>query len=803
MGSMIQFHLIKEKQTAPEWSGKYSFLISLSGRTALITQKTEWLLREKDIFMVPPFQYFLLSKVEGCCLVYQIDFGKLPSYIVKDIQNVKCNSVQESNKERYEKLAVSIMRSLTEQRGEKPLISSMKWVYIILEELMKYFLLEKKEKVTGNSRMKEIMDYIAEHYKEDLTLTRLASHFYVSNSYISKMFREEVGVNFLGYLNEIRLMHAAGQLLDRSKTIEQIAEEYGFKNVRAFSTKFKDYYHMLPSEFRKREEGESTVGTRTAQNHIGRDDMELLEEVLLELNSGEIKKTNVFHWKKQMISGADVEKSETVIPCQRILTIRKADHLLMYQIRESVKKIVQELGFTGIYFHELFNDDMEIYSKDSKGRNIFSFYKIDHLFDFLIDCNVILYVELSFVPFLMAEEVNVSTMVRNSVSDMPKDMQLWKLLVKSVTEHLIWRYGSERVRQWKFCVWNSPDNIGINKSAARKENYYELYEETYKTIKEIDPQLQVGTPALMTTSLVQAEWMNDFASFYRQIACEPDFVMFNLYTVEHELKQNKLSRDSKIIYDRNILIRFLKKIYENNRKNDWRIKNWIIAEWNYDLWGEIKLQDSLYQADYLIRSFVDFWEESVPMGIADPVEGYYMGLQYPAASPFHGKRGLVTMNGLKKTTWYACEMVSCMGQELIRRGENFLITRTKDQIQILLYNYQHLSKAFCDREIPKDQYIPAIFEDHFGQEYEIYLENMKSRTYMKETVILNKDHGSALDFCENYYRIDDIPCDTDYLNQKNQPLRTAGYVDAEPEGCVFLYEKLQPLEIRLILLTPV
>ena len=72
-----------------------------------------------------------------------------------------------------------------------------------------------------------------------------------------KMFREKLDTSFLKYINEIRLLHAAGQLRDARKTIDQIAEESGFKNARSFSTKFREYYQILPSEYRRQQKTEA------------------------------------------------------------------------------------------------------------------------------------------------------------------------------------------------------------------------------------------------------------------------------------------------------------------------------------------------------------------------------------------------------------------------------------------------------------------------------------------------------------------------------------------------------------------
>ena len=91
---------------------------------------------------------------------------------------------------------------------------------------------------------------------------------------------------------------------------------------------------------------------------------------------------------------------------------------MLHPVRKMVRELAEKLHFTGIYFHELFHDDMEIYVKDRDRRPHYSFYRMDQLFDFIAECDLIPFVELSFVPFLMVENLNKDALMRNSISDM-------------------------------------------------------------------------------------------------------------------------------------------------------------------------------------------------------------------------------------------------------------------------------------------------------------------------------------------------------------------------------------------------
>ena len=56
--------------------------------------------------------------------------------------------------------------------------------------------------------MRECLRYIEAHFHETISLDHLASHVFFSKSYVSKLFRENVGLTFIAYLNNLRVEHS-------------------------------------------------------------------------------------------------------------------------------------------------------------------------------------------------------------------------------------------------------------------------------------------------------------------------------------------------------------------------------------------------------------------------------------------------------------------------------------------------------------------------------------------------------------------------------------------------------------------
>ena len=63
--------------------------------------------------------------------------------------------------------------------------------------------------------MDQIQAYIAEHYAEKLTLTGIASQFYISPYYLSRLFKKSINLSLIEYINGVRIK-AAQNLIEKS-----------------------------------------------------------------------------------------------------------------------------------------------------------------------------------------------------------------------------------------------------------------------------------------------------------------------------------------------------------------------------------------------------------------------------------------------------------------------------------------------------------------------------------------------------------------------------------------------------------
>lgn len=119
-------------------------------------------------------------------------------------------------------------------------------------EWLKKLLDHCDEQHLGTGVIREIQLFIRQHYAEDISLNFLAEHFYLHSNYLSKLFKDKTGKNFIDYLTEIRMEKAKELLRNTEYKIIEICAMTGYDNPRYFSKLFKSCTGMTPREYREK-----------------------------------------------------------------------------------------------------------------------------------------------------------------------------------------------------------------------------------------------------------------------------------------------------------------------------------------------------------------------------------------------------------------------------------------------------------------------------------------------------------------------------------------------------------------------
>lgn len=101
-------------------------------------------------------------------------------------------------------------------------------------------------------KLKNLLVYIQSNYNSTITLKDAAAICGFSPSHFMKLFKELTGKSFSQYVIDYRLEIAAGQLIETSDKIIDLAENVGFHNISYFTRAFRSKYGETPSAYRNR-----------------------------------------------------------------------------------------------------------------------------------------------------------------------------------------------------------------------------------------------------------------------------------------------------------------------------------------------------------------------------------------------------------------------------------------------------------------------------------------------------------------------------------------------------------------------
>lgn len=116
-----------------------------------------------------------------------------------------------------------------------------------MEELAREAVIQNQKPDGVITRAQE---YIRQNFRRDLALEEVAQKAGISPYYFSKLFKEEVGMNFTEYLTGLRIDMAKELLLNRELSIKQVCVDSGYANPNYFSRIFKKWTGITPTEFR-------------------------------------------------------------------------------------------------------------------------------------------------------------------------------------------------------------------------------------------------------------------------------------------------------------------------------------------------------------------------------------------------------------------------------------------------------------------------------------------------------------------------------------------------------------------------
>ncbi len=105
-----------------------------------------------------------------------------------------------------------------------------------------------KEKIEMDL-VKAIIEYMEKNLYKKIHFEDIYKVFYISKTQLKVLFKRETGVSVMWYFNQLKMEEAKKLIREGNQNFTQISNTLGFDSVHYFSTSFKKYFNMTPTEY--------------------------------------------------------------------------------------------------------------------------------------------------------------------------------------------------------------------------------------------------------------------------------------------------------------------------------------------------------------------------------------------------------------------------------------------------------------------------------------------------------------------------------------------------------------------------
>ncbi|ULO06550.1 helix-turn-helix domain-containing protein [Paenibacillus sp. 19GGS1-52] len=811
----IKFFLHRIGHVNRHWHQSLELIINIKGKVQITVNNLTHELEAGDIILINSNEVHELHADNTTMLALQIKLELLKEATM-DIQKIyyDCNSAISGHPERFKNLKRIVAQILKYNINSNEYIDlkNISLVYELIYELCSNFSSDEKDvhnySLENLDRLSRILDYINSKYSDPISLQNMAKAEYLSVPYLSKYFKRSMGMSFSDYLKDIRLHHAVNDLLNESLTIDKVAVQNGFPNVRSFVVAFTEKYGELPSVWRKKHASEilgSIEATKEKSvNYYQDEPLSYYEDIsaFIESNLDSVPvdlPQRVGNSKTSLIE-IQVSKSRMLLDhnFKNFIGVSRAKEVLLANVQMALRIAQEEIGFKYIKMHSLLDDDMMVYSEDAEGRAIYNFQFIDMVFDFILSIRLKPLVQFSFMPKLLASSLEKTVFYNQINTSPPKSIDKWNQLIRALTLHLIQRYGLEEVKTWLFCVWNEPSSSNLLFGFSHDDIFNNLYQNTYETVKQIDPSIPFGGPAAFSTYNKNEDWLFQFLTFSRDQGCTPDFITIHYYDIDL-WDYNGQDTQLNLSPSTHSFTEFIDRLKQRLQESEFDSLPVYLTEWNSTVSHKDLMSDTCFKSAYIIKNLTENYDRLDAFGywlLTDLHEENLLPQQL-----FHGGLGLFTYNNIKKPSYHAFSFLNKLGDELIASGDGYFVTKSRTGFQILLHNYHHYDEVYA-----KGISISISYHERYShfpvklrKEFNIELSPVNGKYDLVQHIV-NQQFGSAFDnenqfVAENGHSIEEI----NYLRSISVPKLSKKCVQAS--GKLPIQVILEPFEIRLIELT--
>lgn len=333
------------------------FLLVLRGTVLVRSSERQQTLSKRDLMVINHGELYSLESEEANVTVWLSMGEEYLDRVCREALYTRFSCVSTSENAAtgplYDSMRSQILQIAMHRYGHEKdyelLIQSV--APLLLHTLRTQFVSSRERRRCGteNRHLLQVLEAMEESFGEPVTLEEMAGRFYLSPSYLSRLFKRELGTTYLEYLNSLRLRGARRELAVTDASLIRIALNNGFSSAEALNRAFRREFSCTAAEYRRRVKREEELP----------DQMEILESG--PEGSLDTLVRFIHSYEKQRDSGgreykvsAEGPETRLCLPA-RVLYVGDASRLRQKTVQDQIESAQSAIGFSYICLEGVFS----------------------------------------------------------------------------------------------------------------------------------------------------------------------------------------------------------------------------------------------------------------------------------------------------------------------------------------------------------------------------------------------------------------------------------------------------------------
>lgn len=235
--------------------GRYNLILSLEGSCDVILDDRHVELPPESALITHPWQSFrfVFSRdmpLEWVFLAFELPDppGDIPRTEARRMNDAMCAAAR---------------RAVHRYQEDGPGTWMVSFLLLLLEEMRSMPALTEvpSSQLQPNvSYIMQIQRFVIENCRNLLAIRDVAAHFFVSESRLRQVYRENTGVSIGAYIRHMRMNEVARCLVETDASVSAIADDCSFSSVQVMSRAFARYFAVPPGQYRRQRKTRQSHG---------------------------------------------------------------------------------------------------------------------------------------------------------------------------------------------------------------------------------------------------------------------------------------------------------------------------------------------------------------------------------------------------------------------------------------------------------------------------------------------------------------------------------------------------------------